>query len=473
MTIITRFAPSPTGLLHIGGVRTALFNYLFAKRYSGKYLVRIEDTDRARSTEQATEAIINGLKWLNLSGDEPPILQHKNIKRHKDVAKTLIDTGAAYYCYCSPQELQEMREKALKEGKKSLYDGRWRDRSLADAPEDVKPVIRLKTDLTGETIIEDLVQGTVKVDNELIDDFILLRADGTPTYMHSVVVDDHDMQISHIIRGDDHLNNAFRQSQLFKAMGWTIPVFAHIPLIHGYDGAKMSKRHGALGVETYRDLGYLPDALCNYLLRLGWSHGNDEIISREEAVKWFDFDNVGQSPSRFDLDKLNNTNSIYINNYSETDLAHIVLNELEKRTDLIFTPDTKRRIFSGIGGLKQRAKTIEQLTNIATFYVAEPPLLMDPKALAILDQESLSLIYGLVKPLKMIDKWSESNIESVIKIYSEKCGVKLGKVALPLRAALTGSTTSPSIFEVAFVLGWDEVRLRIDSVCRKSNISVQ
>jgi glutamyl-tRNA synthetase len=472
MTIITRFAPSPTGLLHIGGVRTALFNYLFAKRFSGKYLVRIEDTDRERSTKQATEAIINGLNWLDLSGDTAPIFQHKNIKRHQDVAKTLIDTGAAYYCYCSPQELQEMREKALKEGKKSLYNGRWRDRAPADAPKDVKPVIRLKTDLTGETIIEDLVQGTVKVDNELIDDFILLRADGSPTYMLSVVVDDNDMQISHIIRGDDHLNNAFRQIQLFKAMGWTIPVFAHIPLIHGYDGAKMSKRHGALGVETYRDLGYLPDALCNYLLRLGWSHGNNEIISREQAVKWFNFDNVGQSPSRFDLDKLNNTNSIYINNYNETDLAHIVLKELEKRPGLIFTSETKRRIFSGIRGLKQRAKTIEELTNIATFYIAKSPLPIDPKTLEILDKESLHLIDGLLKPLKMIDNWSEINIETAIKIYAEECGVKLGKVALPLRVALTGTTTSPSIFEVVSVLGWDEVSVRIDSVCRKSNISV-
>jgi glutamyl-tRNA synthetase len=465
MEIITRFAPSPTGFLHIGGARTALFNYLFAQRFGGKYLLRIEDTDKERSTQTAINAILEGLDWLNLQGDSEVIFQSQRVDRHKEVAKALINQGHAYYCYCSQQELQEMRSEALKQGKKTLYDGRWRNRPSSDAPSNVKPVVRLKTVQQGQTTIEDLVQGSVSVDNELIDDFILLRADGSPTYMHSVVVDDHDMRISHIIRGDDHLNNAFRQIQLFKAMDWKIPVFAHIPLIHGEDGSKLSKRHGALGVDTYRDLGYLPDAICNYLLRLGWSHGNNEIISRKQAVEWFDFDKVGQSASRFDFQKLNNINGIYIRGFDEQALVKLVLAELKTRPNLEFNTETQKRISSGITGLKQRAKTLKELADGAMFYVAQVPLSMNEKALEVLDDKARKVLKGLLEPLERLNDWSESTIENAIKAYADECGIKLGKVALPLRAALTGSNTSPSIFEVATVLGWDEVNLRIKSVC--------
>ena len=467
MDITTRFAPSPTGFLHIGGARTALFNFLFAQRFGGRYLLRIEDTDRERSTKEATDAILNGLEWLDLSGQEAPIFQHKNIKRHQDIAQILLDNELAYYCYCTPEELQQMRYEALKEGRKNLYDGSWRDRSPSEAPTDISPVVRLKTELTGKTSINDLVQGPVTVDNEIIDDFILLRADGSPTYMHSVVVDDHDMQVSHVIRGDDHLNNAFRQIQLYKAMGWEIPVFAHMPLIHGQDGTKLSKRHGAIGVESYRDLGYLPDALCNYLLRLGWSHGDDEIITREDALKWFDFDKVGQSASRFDITKLDNINSIYIRNLDDDYLIKLLLKELEKRPNLIFNSKTVQRIKTGIKGLKQRVKTIKELADISTFYMAKAPLQLDQKARDILNNDAVKIINGLREPLKDIENWSELAVETAIKIYAEKYNLKLAKVALPLRAALTGKTTSPSIFEVVTVLGWDEVNLRIESVCRK------
>ena len=467
MDITTRFAPSPTGFLHIGGARTALFNFLFAQRFGGKYLLRIEDTDRERSTKAATEAILNGLEWLGLSGQEETVFQHKNIKRHQDIAQILLDNGSAYHCYCTPEELQQMRYKALKEGRKNLYDGSWRDRSASDAPSDISPVVRLKTELTGKTSINDLVQGPVTVDNEIIDDFILLRADGSPTYMHSVVVDDHDMQVSHVIRGDDHLNNAFRQIQLYKAMGWEIPVFAHMPLIHGQDGTKLSKRHGAIGVESYRDLGYLPDALCNYLLRLGWSHGDDEIISREDALKWFDFDKVGQSASRFDITKLDNINSIYIKNLDDDYLIKLLMKELEKHPNLIINSTTIQRIKAGIKGLKTRVKTIKELAEISTFYMAKIPLQLDQKARDILNEDAIEIINGLRESLKGLENWSELAVEAAIKLYAEKYNLKLANVALPLRVALTGTTKSPSIFEVASVLGWDEVDLRIESVCRK------
>ena len=467
MDIKTRFAPSPTGFLHIGGARTALFNFLFAQRFGGKYLLRIEDTDRERSTKAATEAILDGLAWLGLSGQEETVFQHKNIKRHQDIAQILLDNGAAYHCYCTPEELQQMRYKALQEGRKNLYDGSWRDRSPSDAPGDISPVVRLKTELTGKTSINDLVQGPVTVDNEIIDDFILLRADGSPTYMHSVVVDDHDMQVSHVIRGDDHLNNAFRQIQLYKAMGWEIPVFAHMPLIHGQDGTKLSKRHGAIGVESYRDLGYLPDALCNYLLRLGWSHGDDEIISREDALKWFDFDKVGQSASRFDITKLDNINSIYIRNLDDDYLIKLLIKELEKHPNLIINSTTINRLKAGIQGLKKRVKTIKELAETSTFYMAKTPLQLDQKASDILNEDAIKIINGLREPLKNVENWSELAVETAIKLYAEKYNLKLAKVALPLRVALTGTTASPSIFEVASVLGWDEVDLRIESVCRK------
>lgn len=465
MTVVTRFAPSPTGFLHIGGARTALFNYLFSKKHDGKYLLRIEDTDRKRSTKDAVHAIIDSLDWLDLLGDEEPVFQHTRLDRHREIADYLLKTGKAYYCYCSPEELDKMRLEARKQGKTALYDGRWRDRDPKEAAAGAKPVIRLKTPLSGETIVNDLVQGTVAIKNDSIDDFILVRADGTPTYMHSVVVDDHDMQVTHIIRGDDHLNNAFRQYHLFAAMNWDIPSFGHIPLIHGQDGAKLSKRHGALGAEVYRELGYLPDALCNYLLRLGWGHGDEEFISREKAIELFDIESVGRSPSRFDIKKLDHLNATYIRNSKSPHLVKLIENILKEKQGITLNVETRTRIEKGLTGLSQRVKNIQELAATAAFYASSVPLSMDEKALGILDKEARQLLNGLLEPLREIEEWTELTIEEAIKAYANDVEVKLGEVAQPLRAALTGTGSSPGIFEVAEVLGFDEVELRIKSIC--------
>ena len=352
MTVVTRFAPSPTGFLHIGGARTALFNWLYARRMGGKYLLRIEDTDRARSTDENLAKLAHGLQWLDLWGDEEPVFQHANLERHVEIARMLLAEGKAYRCYCSPEALREMRERARAQGRTALYDNTWRDRDPAEAPAGVDPVVRLKTPLDGETVIEDLVQGRVAVRNADIDDFVLLRADGTPTYMHSVVVDDHDMGVTHVIRGDDHLNNAFRQAQLFRAMGWAEPRFAHIPLIHGPDGAKLSKRHGALGVEAYREMGYLPEALCNHLLRLGWSHGDDEVIDRGRAAEWFGLEAVGRAPARFDTGRLDSLNAHYIREAGDGRLADTALDWLRRRLVRELTPEEEDRARRGIAGAK-------------------------------------------------------------------------------------------------------------------------
>ncbi|MED5424017.1 MAG: glutamate--tRNA ligase, partial [Pseudomonadota bacterium] len=312
MTVVTRIAPSPTGFMHIGTARTALFSWLYAKRHNGKFLLRIEDTDRARYSEEAVDALKDGLKWLGLHWDGDAASQFESRHRHAEVAQQLVDMGKAYYCYCSPEELEQMREDARASGAKVNYDRRWRERDASEAPEGVKPVVRIKAPLEGTTVIEDAVQGRVEKNNDELDDFILLRSDGTPTYMLSVVVDDNDSGVTHIIRGDDHLNNAFRQKVIIDAMGWDVPVYAHIPLILGPDGAKLSKRHGAQGVHEYEEMGYLPEAMRNYLLRLGWSHGDDEIISTEQAVEWFNLENIGKSAARFDFDKLASLNAHYI-----------------------------------------------------------------------------------------------------------------------------------------------------------------
>ena len=465
MTVITRFAPSPTGFLHIGGARTALFNWLFARHMGGKYLLRIEDTDRARSTDAAMQAILSGLDWLGLSGDEAPVYQHSRLDRHAAVARELLARGHAYHCYCSPDELQEMRTEARKLGRTALYDGRWRDRDPSEAPAGVDPVVRLKTPLQGETVIQDLVQGPVTVQNSQIDDFILLRADGTPTYMHSVVVDDHDMAITHVIRGDDHLNNAFRQVQLFQAMDWAVPAFAHIPLIHGPDGAKLSKRHGALGVEAYREMGYLPDALCNYLLRLGWAHGDDEIISRDQAIDWFDLDGVGRSASRFDMAKLDNLNGHYLRESPDEGIVDLILERLEGRPGLALNEQARERIARGLPGVKARAKTLVELADSAAFYAATPPLAMTDKAAALLTDDARALMRGLLEALAEATPWSEDVLEAIVRDHAEQNGVKLGAVAQPLRAALTGSNASPGIFEVLAILGPDEGRARIKAIC--------
>ena len=465
MSVVTRFAPSPTGFLHIGGARTALFNWLFARHHGGIYLLRIEDTDRKRSTDEAVQAIHDGLDWLGLGGDEQTVYQHQRAARHAEVARDLLARGGAYLCYCTPEELQEMRETAKAEKRPLRYDGRWRDRDPSDAPEGVQPVVRLKAPREGETVIEDMVQGTVRVANAELDDFILLRADGTPTYMHSVVVDDHDMGITHVIRGDDHLNNAFRQAQLFRAMGWDLPAFGHIPLIHGPDGAKMSKRHGALGVDAYRDMGFLPEALRNYLLRLGWAHGDDEIISDEQAIEWFSMEAVGRSPSRFDMKKLENLNGHYLREADDASLASLITEQLRERDGLSLDVVAVGRIKEGLPGLKSRAKTLVELSDNAAFYAATLPLSFTEKAAKLLEGDAPSILRSVLEALPSADAWSEESTEAAVKTYAEEAGIKLGAVAQPLRAALTGSTTSPGIFEVLAVLGPAESRARINAVC--------
>ena len=465
MTVITRFAPSPTGLLHIGGARTALFNYLFARSNNGKYVLRIEDTDRERSTEEAVEAIINGLDWLELSGDEQPIYQYSRQERHRQVVNTLLKQGKAYKCYCSAHELEEMRALARREGKTALYDRRWREKDPTTAPPNVNPVVRLKSPLKGSTMIDDLVQGRVEVKNEQLDDFVILRADGTPTYMLSVVVDDHDMEISHVIRGDDHLNNAFRQYQIYAAMDWPTPKFAHIPLIHGQDGTKLSKRHGALGIDAYKDQGYLPEALCNYLLRLGWGHENEEIITRKQAIALFEIGAVGKSPSRFDIKKLDNINSTYMREMSEARLSHLLETHLFNNLNVTLDPIKLERLNRGLSGLKLRAKNINELAAGAMIYIVSPPINMDEKADSILSKDARQLIRGLLEPFNELTNWNKTEIEETIKNFATYRDIKFGLVAQPLRAALTGTTSSPDIFEVIEILGKEEVVQRIEAVC--------
>ncbi|HAT36075.1 MAG TPA: glutamate--tRNA ligase [Rhodospirillaceae bacterium] len=464
MDVVTRFAPSPTGFLHIGGARTALFNWLFARHHGGRYLLRIEDTDIKRSTPEAIKAIEDGLAWLGLDHDGDIIFQSKRRDLHAAAVKRLLDEGKAYRCYCSPEELKEMREQARAEGRSTPYDRRWRDRDASDAPQGVEPAIRIKMPLEGETIIEDLVQGAVTVRNEELDDFILLRSDGTPTYMHSVVVDDHDMGITHVIRGDDHLNNAFRQFHLYKAFGWEPPEFAHIPLIHGGDGQKLSKRHGALGVEAYREMGYLPDAIRNYLLRLGWSHGDDEIISSADAIAWFGLDSVGKAPSRFDFERLESLNGHYISERDNQQLIDMILPELQDSS--VECENTLReRLLVLMGPLKERVKNLRQLSENAGF-VAERPAypLANAKAAKCLNEDGLGVLTQLHSDLSTAEDWDIEGIEAHIRTFAEAQELGLGKIAQPLRAALTGSNASPGIFEVLVALGRDESLARIAAV---------
>lgn len=461
MTVVTRFAPSPTGFLHIGGARTALFNWLYAKHHGGRYLLRIEDTDRQRSTTEAIDAIKDGLSWLGLMSDEDVVFQSQNAGRHMEVAHRLVEEGKAYYCYCSQEELDEMRQTARAEGRPMRYNGMWRDRSPDEAPEGVDPVVRVKMPAEGETTIVDLVQGSVTIQNQQLDDFILLRADGSPTYMLSVVVDDHDMGITHVIRGDDHLTNAFRQYHLYKACGWETPKFAHIPLIHGPDGAKLSKRHGALGAEAYRDLGYLPEALNNYLLRLGWAHGDDEIISQEQAIEWFDLDAVGKSPARFDFAKLENLNGHYIQEADNQRLVSLIEPLMPVAVD-----DTGRaRLLAGMDGLKTRAKLITHLAENSAFYLVPPQFpLTNPKAAKLLKEGSSALLKELADHLEGHGDWTEEALEQAMREFGEALDLGFGKVAQPVRAALTGSNMSPGLFEVMEVLGRDECLSRMRAV---------
>jgi glutamyl-tRNA synthetase len=470
MTVVTRFAPSPTGFLHIGGARTALFNWLYARGRGGKMLLRIEDTDRERSTDAAVAAIIDGLKWLGLTWDGEPISQFARAERHREVAAQLLASGHAYYCFASPQELEEMREKARAEGRTRLYDGRWRDRDPREAPAGVKPVIRLRSRLEGETVIEDQVQGRVVWRNEDLDDLILVRSDGSPVYNFAVVVDDHDMGITHIVRGDDHLTNGARQVQIYEALGWSPPIMAHIPLIHGPDGSKMSKRHGALGVDAYRAMGYLPAAMRNYLVRLGWAHGDQEIFSTEEMLAAFDLPQIGRSPARFDFGKLENLNGHYIRASSDADLlAEIerLLPHIEQGAELAarLTPELRAKLLAAMPGLKERAKTLVELIESARYVYTERPIAIDDKAQALLDGGGRALIADVLDVLAAVEPWDAETTEAAVRAFSERAGIKLGAVAQPLRAALTGRTTSPGIFEVLAVLGKDETLARLADQC--------
>jgi glutamyl-tRNA synthetase len=452
MTVRVRFAPSPTGFLHIGGARTALFNWLFAKHHGGEFYLRIEDTDRQRSTQAAIDAILDGLQWLGLAWDGEVVYQFARAARHAEVAHELVAKGEAYYCYCTAEELEAMRAEAEARGEMFRYDRRWRDRPASDAPQGIPPVIRLKAPLTGETVVEDLVQGRVTVQNSTLDDMVLLRSDGTPTYMLSVVVDDHDMGITHVLRGDDHLTNAFRQSLLYRACGWEIPAFGHIPLIHGADGAKLSKRHGALGAEAYREMGFLPEALRNYLLRLGWAHGDEEIISTEQAIAWFTTDGIGRSPSRFDLTKLEHLNGHYLRSLPPEVIVERLTPFLEALEGRTLTASERDVLERGLEGLRQRAKTLMELAENARFYVRPLPLPMGAKAQAILEAQAADR-EALVNLLSAHTDWSQTALHDAVKHHAETQGKKLGDMAAILRVLLTGSTVSPSVFEILVALG--------------------
>ncbi|HEY0331041.1 MAG TPA: glutamate--tRNA ligase [Rhodopseudomonas sp.] len=464
--VVTRFAPSPTGFLHIGGGRTALFNWLYAKKRGGKMLLRIEDTDRERSTQPAIDAILDGLKWLELDWDGDVVYQYANAARHREVVDEMLAAGTAYRCYASAEELAQMRESAKAEGRTRFYNGLWRDRDPSDAPAGVKPTVRLKAPLTGETVIEDQVQGRVVWQNDNLDDLVLLRGDGSPTYMLAVVVDDHDMGVTHVIRGDDHLINAARQKQIYDALGWELPSMSHIPLIHGPDGSKLSKRHGALGVDAYRAMGYLPAALRNYLVRLGWSHGDQEIFSTQEMIEAFDLPAIGRSAARFDFAKLENLNGHYIRHADDQSLVTMlenVLRYIPHGADVAakLNDTTRAQLLQAMPGLKERAKTLLELIDSAGFILADRPLPIEPKAQAVLTADTRKLIAQLRAALETVTSWSAATTEAAMRAFAEQHGLKLGAVAQPLRVALTGRTTSPGIFDVLAVLGRQECLSRL------------
>jgi glutamyl-tRNA synthetase len=463
---ITRFAPSPTGYLHIGGARTALFNWLYSKRFGGKMLLRIEDTDRERSNPAAVAAILDGLTWLGLSWDGEAISQYERASRHREVAEELVTNGKAYRCYATAAELDEMREALKAAGKPPRYDGRWRDRPSSDAPADAPYAIRIKAPSSGETIIDDAVQGVVRFPNADLDDFIILRSDGNPTYMHAVVVDDHDMGVTQIIRGDDHLTNAARQQIIYDAMGWSAPKLAHIPLIHGADGAKLSKRHGALGIDAYREMGYLPQALRNYLSRLGWSHGDDEIMSLEQMIGWFDIKDVNRGASRLDFAKLEALNGHYIRATDDAELTALLLDTAKylpsgKILESAHSGAGRDMLLKAMPGLKQRAKTLEELAANCSYLFAARPLAMDEKAKELVETAAAGVIEAAIARLSNMTIWSLETLEAAIREVSEDLGLKLGKVAQPLRAALTGRATSPGLFDVLDVLGREESLARL------------
>jgi len=472
--VITRFAPSPTGMLHIGSARTALFNWLYARHTGGKFLLRIEDTDKARSTQPAIDAIVTSMKWLGLEWNDEVVYQSARAVRHAEVALQLLAKGQAYYCYETPEELLQKREAAKAEGKVYKYDRKWRE-SKEEPPAGVKPSIRIKAPLAGETVILDSVQGDVTIKNSELDDMVILRGDGTPTYMLAVVVDDSDMAVTHIIRGDDHLTNSARQMIIYEAMGWQAPIFAHIPLIHGPDGAKLSKRHGALGVEAYRDMGYLPEALCNYLLRLGWSHGDDEIISREQAVKWFDISGIGKAPARLDFDKMKNLNGHYIRSADDERLVGLIVPILEGKFGKI-SPEIRTRLKKAMPSLKERAKTIVELADSTRFIIQRPIDSIDshPSFPDIIPQSNMPIAVGgnatepplvamsVIEPLRQVNDWNAKKIETEVKEFISKNNLKPGDVLPKIRVALTGSKSSPGgVFEIMEILGKEESLKRL------------
>ena len=464
--IVTRFAPSPTGFLHIGGGRTALFNWLYAKRTGGKYLLRIEDTDRERSTPEAVDAILDGLRWLGLDWQGEAVRQFERADRHREAALQLLESGGAYRCYATQEELTEMRERQRAAGLPPRYDGRWRDRDPAEAPPGVAPTIRLRAKQDGETVVEDKVQGRVVFPNKDLDDLVLLRSDGNPTYMLAVVVDDHDMGVTHTIRGDDHLTNAARQTQIYQALGWQVPVMAHIPLIHGPDGAKLSKRHGALGVDAYRAMGYLPEALRNYLVRLGWSQGDKEFFTEAEMIEAFDLSGIGRSPSRFDFAKLENMNGHFMRQSDDAALLKRLIDTLPylpggPEIAALLDETKKAQLAAALPGLKERAKTLVELLDGAKFLFDKRPLPLDPKAAEILAKGGREHLKALWPRLTALAEWSAPAAEAIVRAYAEETGAKLGNIAQPLRAALTGRTTSPGIFDVLAVLGREESLGRI------------
>jgi glutamyl-tRNA synthetase len=465
--VVTRFAPSPTGFLHIGGARTALFNWLYARRLGGKMLLRIEDTDRERSTETAVTAILDGLQWLGLTWDGDKIYQFTRAARHAEVAQQLLESGRAYHCWATPQELEEMREQARREKRPPRYDGRWRDRAPTEAPPGVSPVVRLRARQDGETIVEDRVQGRVAFPNKDLDDLVLLRSDGTPTYMLAVVVDDHDMGVTHVIRGDDHFTNAARQTQIYEALGWSVPTMAHIPLIHGADGAKLSKRHGALGVDAYRAMGYLPAALRNYLVRLGWSQGDKEFFTTEEMIEAFDLPQIGRSPSRFDFAKLENMNGHYMRATPDEELLRALIESLpflQGGDELAAKLDDalRTKLKAAMPGLKERAKTLIELLEGARYLYSERPLKLDAKATEALASGGRAHLKALAAELHVVPEWTAAAAEGAVRAYAERAGVKLGQAAQPLRAALTGRAVSPGVFDVLEVLGREESLARIE-----------
>ena len=452
---VTRFAPSPTGFLHIGGARTALFNWAFARHHGGRFLLRIEDTDRARSTQEAIDAILDGMGWLGLDADEAPVYQHANAPRHIAIAEQLLADGHAYKCFCTAEEVEAMREKARAEGKPPRYDGTWRDRDASEAPADAPFVVRFKAPQSGETVIDDLVQGRIATANDQFDDLILLRSDGTPTYMLSVVVDDHDMAVTHIIRGDDHMTNAAGQAQIYAALGWDVPQFAHIPLIHGPDGAKLSKRHGALGVEAYRDMGYLPEAMRNYLARLGWSHGDDEVFSTAQLIEWFGLEAIGKSPARFDTEKLDNVNAQHLNMAGDAALVAetVALNPALANFEV--------QLSAAMPLLKARATRLPDIAADAAFLAAQRPIAVDEKLQKHLNEETQPHLQALAR-LEALENWTSGDIETMIKAYMDENEFENGQIGPCFRASLVGNSQSPGIFDVLALLGKNEALQRLN-----------